>query len=869
MIPPRWLHQLFRFCAPASRPDLEGDFLEMYAHQRESMSKQRTHLHWVMASLRLLPLKWRVPNSSKNSNFPLIMLRMYVKTGSRNLWKNKGYSAINILGLGIGIAVCLLITLYVRDEQSYDKHFNNHENTYRLVGSYNNGGEERTHSALTPFLLKSLIEGQFSGIENLARLDYYRDILIIEGKATGEENMLIVDSSYFEVFDHTFVLGEPSSIYDPGRVVIDTDAAQRLFGKESPIGRTVEIQGRSFEVSALVEPLPKNTHFEGNIFIPVHGVLDWYPAWITENMGGLSHYLYLSTYSDNPEQLISEINDYTTEQWEYDTAPIYSLQQLSDIHLTSDLANEIMDNGSQSRVRVFLATALVILLLAAINYINLSMASAVQRSREVGLKKVLGAPKLTQYLQFQVESLVITFLGGLLALGLVSVGLPYFNQLTVKTLSFDHIFSPPILLGLIGTLVPLGLITGSFPALFLLKIPTLQGLAGKLLTRGKQRFNLRNSLVVAQFFLAITLIISTLSILNQIQFLKNKDLGINPNNVVIVPMQNQEMREQFDVVRERLLASPAVVGVSASSHSVTQRIGGWRGYRLPGVEQQVSAPTISVTHDFLENMGAEFLVGRNYHRDFPTDGTSAYIINEAAVEFFNLEEPMGASLRGATFTGSEWGEKDAKVIGIVKNFHFASLHESVRPVVFSLHTEATSTPYWLQVRLTENGKTEGIALLERLWKEYIPDRPFDYSFMTDDLNEHYTQEDTLLKVLTVFAGLSIFIGCLGLFGITAFIMKRRTREIGIRKVLGANQKGLVSLLSRDFMILILVSNAMGWPLAYYLMKNWLENFAYQAPFAWWTLLATAGGALALAFLTIAGHTIKATKANPVVALRQE
>lgn len=800
------------------------------------------------------------------------MLKTYFKVALRNLWKNRLYTSINIAGLSIGLAACVLIVLFVRDELSYDKHFEDSERIYRLTGSYNQGGDSKTLSAITSYPLMPVLTANFPEMESATRMTFW-NLLVSRGtQHIQQENIVLADSAFFDLFSFEAIAGDPgATIKEPNSIVLTESTMRKHFGDENGLGEILRINDVDFKVGAVVKDLPANTHFEAELFLPLATAMDWYGDWVHILFNGTSHYLYFKlTEGVQPLDLQTRINTFLNENYENDIdVHNYSLQAMEDIHLNSDLAAEIQANGSRSAVTIFTATAFVILLLACINYINLSVAGSFQRSREVGLKKVFGAGRGSQVFQFQAESLVVSLVSCILAVILIEMAMPYFNQLTDKAYDFQ-LFQDLILgAGLFGIGIFIGFISGSFPALFLLKMQTSEALRGGALSKGKGGFNFRNGLVVFQFFIVAILIASTFIILNQVNFLRNMDLGIDQEQVVLIPMQTGEMAEQYDVFRDELLRNAGVVNVTATSSHPANRIGGWRSYLPEGVEQGINTPTIVVSYDFFETMGTTMVGGRTFDREHPTDVREAYILNEAAVKFFGIEDPVGKPLTGFAYDLSTWTRKRAKIIGVVKDFHFASLHNEIRPVVFSLSSEITTGLNWIEVRITPENTKQTLAYLEDTWTTFSPDRPFEYSFLDENIAEHYASEDRFLKLFTSFSLLSIIIGSLGLFGLTAFMMKRRTKEIGIRKVLGAEVTGLVAVLSKDFLKLVLVANVLGWPLAYYMMDRWLQNFAYSSGISVWVFVVTGVGALLIAFASVAYHSIKTAGANPVNSIRYE
>lgn len=802
------------------------------------------------------------------------MLRTYLKVAVRNLWKNRLYTVINVTGLSVGLAACLLIMLFVRDELSYDKHFENSERIYRLTGAYNQGDDAKTFSAVTTYELLPVLTANFPEMEAATRFDFW-NVLVSKGdQHIWQDHIMVADSLVFDLFSIQAVAGDPhKAISEPTSLVLTESAVARHFQDEEPLGKVLRINEVDFKVAAIVKHLPENTHFEAEMFMPLSTAIQWYGTWVFDIFSGTSHYAYFRLAEGvNPSDLETRINAFLNKQYASNSDENqhdYSLQAMEDIHLDSDLVDEAGANGNRATVMIFIATAVVILLLACINYINLSVAGSFQRSREVGLKKVFGARSSAQVLQFQAESMLVSFTSCVIAIVLIEFLMPYFNDLTGKQITFSWINNFTLGLGLLATGLLIGVISGSFPALFLLKMHTSDALKGNTLNKGRGKFNLRNGLVVFQFFIAVILIASTLVIMHQMNFLRNKDLGIESEQVVVVPLQTGEVANQYETLREELLRNSGVVNVTASNNHPAQRVSNWRGYRQPGQQDRTFSPTVIVAHDFFETMEATILEGRSFDREHPTDNSEAYVLNEAAVKFFQMEEPVGSRLEGLAFTGTQWSRKNAVVIGVVKDFHMASLHSEVRPTVFSLSSQATTGLNFMNVRISPENMRETLQFMEATWQQFAPERPFQYSFMDDDINEHYVSENQFLSVFTTFATLSIIIGCLGLFGLTAFIMKRRTKEIGIRKVLGAEIPLLVGVLSKDFLKLVLLANLLGWPLAYFMMDKWLQDFAYSAGIPLWAFAVTGLGALLIAFASVAYHSIKTASTNPVNSIRYE
>jgi putative ABC transport system permease protein len=869
--PPKWLQRLFHFCCPADRDDLLGDFLELYESDAETFKKGKLLRMWTLYSLSLLRLKVIHKSQTQNSKFTTVMFKTYFKIGMRQLVKHRLYTIINMTGLAVGLAAFTFISFFVNDELSYDRHFSEYDRIFRISGEYDQGGDARVHSAQTSYLILPHAREVAQDDAVFCRVDFLSGVVRQQERMFMENELAIVDSTFFDIFSMAWVSGNPTTaLKAPNGLVIDQTTAQKYFGEKTAINQLLEIDDKSFVVTGVIEDVPNNTHFEVSVFIPMHGVMDWYPRWVTTNISGTSHYTYFKTSPHvNADALISQVGDKVAAVWRGDDKPTFHAQPIGEIHLRSELINEASVNGAMSTVIIFIVTALIILLLACINYVNLSVAGALSRGKEVGIKKVMGATNRSQTLQFQFESLILGLLSVLFSMVLVAAFRTFFNDITQKAFVFGWTSYGVMFLGLLLITVCLSIIIGSFPALFLLRESTTDNLSGNRLQKGRKGFALRNVMVMLQFFLAAILIASTMVITQQIRFMRNKDLGVDTEHVVMIPFGSTQNALAYETFRTELLALSQVKSVTASTVKPTNRVGGWRGYRTSEGAESVSCPTVIIAHDYFETMGVSTQKGRVFSREFPSDETEAYVLNEAAVKFFGLKEPIGSYLRGMAFTGAQWTPKDAQIIGVVDDFHFASLHDEIRPTVFSLSSEITMPLNWIVVKINGQQIPETLIALEQAWLKLVKDRPFYFEFMDDELDEHYQAEDRLLKVLSVFTLISILLGCLGLFGLTAFLMKRRTKEIGIRKILGATDSGLVSILSKDFLILVLVANIVGAPVAFWLMKNWLENFAYKMEISSLPFFLTALLGFVIAFLSIFHHTLKVTRANPVKSIRYE
>jgi putative ABC transport system permease protein len=620
-----------------------------------------------------------------------------------------------------------------------------------------------------------------------------------------------------------------------------------------------------------MEDMPNNTHFTARILFPMSGIRQWYPEWVTSNITGRSVLTYIKSTKDvRATNIESQCNSVIKDAWPGDDGiPELFLQPIAAIHLGPAMQGEIKPNGTETDVYIFCVTAVIILVLACINYINLSMASALPRSKEAGIKRVLGSTVRMIISQFQTESFLVLTISAIVALIAAYFLMPLLNELSGKNLSFSPWSDPLIGFGFLVVIFSIAMLAGLIPAIALLRSGTVRMLSGKLEFK-PGRYRVSNILIVFQFTIAVGLIASTLIVVDQIRFIRSANIGINTEQLIMVPLQTGEIAAKYETFRSELLKDPNIVSVTGSTNKLTGGVFGWRGYKVDPAKDMITVPTVTVAHDFFETLGAEVVDGRTFSRDFPADATSSYVVNEAAAELLELKHPVGAYMFGLAFNNvDKWTEVNAHIVGVVKNFHFASLHRSVEPVVFSLASDITPPVSWLEVRIKGQDLSGSIASINRVWSVLASSRPFQYEFMDEALKSYYIAEEQFMKLFVSFSILSIMLGALGLFGLTAFMTKRRTKEIGIRKVIGASTSRLIGLLSADFLKLVLISNLIGLPIAWYYMNRWMQNFIVQANFKWWIFVGTTLAAVLIAFAAILYHSLKVSKANPVKALRSE
>ncbi|HMG93976.1 MAG TPA: FtsX-like permease family protein, partial [Chryseolinea sp.] len=831
---------------------------------------RKADIRFLSDLITTLPLLWIIKNENATQR-PKNMLIPNLKIAQRTLLRNKLYTIINLGGLSVSLAACLLIALFVRDETSFDRQFKDYERIYRLGGNYQQGGDARITDAATTFLLHPLIEEQVSGIESLGRLDFDIQTINIDEKDYIEE-VAYVDSTFFDIFSLPFIQGDPASALDePSSVVIDRQTAVKFFGDANPMGKSIVMKDKLFTVSGVMDDMAGNVHFEAHILFPVSGIKRFYPDWVLTNISARSVYTYIKTNRDiNPSDIKAQCDNVIKAAWPVDTGvPQLFLQPISKIHLSPPMQGELKPNGTETDVYIFCITAFIILCLACINYINLSMAAALPRSREAGIKRVLGSTARMIINQFQTESFLVLLISGLLALLIAWSFMPMLNELSGKHLTFEPWADRVIGFGFVGVIVSIAFVAGIVPALTLLRSGTIRMLSGKLEFK-PGRYPISNVLIVFQFTIAVGLIASTLIVMDQIRFIRNANIGINTEQLIMIPMQTGEIASKYEAFRSELMKDPGILSVTGSTNKLTGGVHGWRGYKVNPAKDMITIPTVTVAHDFFETLGAQVHDGRTFSRDFPSDGTAAYVVNEAAAELLELEKPVGAYMFGLAFNNvDKWTEVNAHIIGVVKNFHFASLHRRAGPVVFSLASDITPPVSWLEVRIKGDDVKGTISSIGKVWSSLAASRPFEYEFMDEALRRYYIAEEQFMKLFISFSLLSILLGALGLFGLTAFMTKRRTKEIGIRKVIGASTSKLIRLLSGDFLKLVLIGNIIGLPIAWYYMDRWLQNFVVHANFKWWIFAGTMVAAMMIAFTAILYHSMKVSKANPVKALRTE
>ena len=800
------------------------------------------------------------------------MLINYVKVALRTMWRQRQGTVINILGLSVGMTVCLLIVLYVQDELSYDRFHTHAERIYRVAGEYDQGGEAVNRSALTTYLLAPDLEESFAAVEKVTRIDRSPAFVEFEGQQYHEEAVYWVDSTFLDIFSFPLLAGDAQTALDaPNAAIVSQTTAEKYFGSPAQaVGKVLTFfDSVSVMVTGVMEDMPGNSHLQADFLVSLRTIEPLYPDWVFKYRMGttLRTYLLLAEGS-SPRALEEQINRQVLENEGERAAQRrhYFLQALTDIHLESQLTGEITPNGDIRYVYLFSIVALLVVLIASINYVNLATAYATKRAKEVGIRQAIGAQKKQIVMQFLSEAVLITSLAFLIAGLLTELSMPLFRDITGKDVSL-HFLSNTTMMGSLFLIAPLvGVLAGSYPAFFVTSFSSVRALKGS--HPKSSASTLRKGLVAFQFLASILLLIGTLVIFKQLHFLRHQKLGITTEQVLLVPLPTTAIQQQYEPLKNRLLEDNRIISVTATNSALTQRVGGWRSYYLKGSEEETLIPTLVVEQDFFRTLEANFVAGRDFSQDHPTDVSEAYIINETAQKFLNLDAPVNTPIVGAAFTGSEWSRKNARIVGVVKDFHLASLHTEIQPLIFSLHSEQTMSVNLMVIRVT--GDVIGaVDHLKALWQDMNLERPFAYSFLDEDVYALYQAEERFLRIFTLFSIVALVIGGLGVYGLASFVAVQRTKEIGIRKVLGATVSHIVVLLSGDFTKLIFVAFLVATPLAHFMMQEWLQGFAYRTPISFWVFLVAGASILLITLLTVSIQSIRAALANPVDSLRNE
>jgi putative ABC transport system permease protein len=807
------------------------------------------------------------------------MIKNYFTLALRILQRQKVYSAINIFGLTLGVTASLLILLYVADELSYDNFHPDADRIYR-VDFHGKLQDEDFASAATGLPVAEAIQGDATGIESTVRIDKWMTCPVrYEENAFTEMHFLLADSNFFSFFNFKLVQGNPEdALRGPNKIVISERAAARYFGytgkgDRSPIGKTLTIGSEgniTAEVTGIAENPPHNSHIEYDFIMSLEtsGYIN-NPVWLTFEV-----YTYFKVFPGTDitgirktlDGFVKKYCERELQQFMNLSLPQFTKQggrlgfaavPMLDIHLHSQLEDELEPNGNIDYVYLFSMIAVFIVLLACINFMNLSTARSANRAREIGVRKTVGAGRGRLIGQFILESFIYVAVAFMISVLLVYVLLVPFNALSGKTLTAGMLLQPSFVAGFAIFMITIGLLAGSYPAFYLTSFKPVEVLKGKI-RAGAKSSGIRNTLVVFQFFISIALIISSIMVYNQLKYLQNKSVGFEKENVVGL-MHTMNLGNSANAFKEEILKYPEFVAVSYSNR-LPPNVDWFSPFKTSVSEENHLMGVYQVDYDHLKTLGLKVISGRFFSRDFLSD-SAAVLINEAAVRQMNLKDWEGKYIKNSVDGG-----RGMEIIGVVQDFNYESLKSDIRPLLIVLGP----TPNWdVAVRLAPGNPEEKIKRLGEIWKKFAPAAPFEYAFVDQNIDAKFRAEQQLSSVIVVFTTLAVCIACLGLFGLATFTAEQRAKEISIRKVMGGSAGQMVALLSRDFVKLILIAFLIALPVTWYGMNQWLEGFAYRIDFNVLVACLAGGIALVISLLTVSFHSIKAALSNPVDSLRND
>ncbi len=808
------------------------------------------------------------------------MFKNFLISAVRNFSRNKFYTLLNILGLSVGLAAFIFILLFVRDEMTYDKHNEKHERIYRIESNFNISNRHDLF-AIVPVPMGPAFKLEFPEVENFTRLTDVGNTLFRYGdKEYYENEFYFADSTVFDLFTLDFISGEAvSALNEPFTMVLTQTTAEKYFGAGNPMGEMiVSGSGRSYKVTGVIEDPPENSHLKFTALLSVVTLQELFGADNFNSMEPLAFWnigvytFILLNENASMESIVSRfpafydkymrpIGDQINASFELMYTP------LAKTHFRQGLGSDL-PTGNMAYIYIFSAVALFILLLATINYMNMATARSANRAREVGLRKVVGAYRKQIVNQFLAESLLLAFIALAIALLIVFLFLPDFNQLSGKDIRFS-LFTQPFVLGTILVItVVVGIASGSYPSFYLSSFLPINVLKGKAAKTGKSTAFLRRVLVVIQFFIAIFMIIGTFVVSSQLKFLRNTDLGFDKQNLVVMELQDSAFRSKVESFKNELLQDPSILGATNST-GVPGQINWIQVVRVEREDEMAEMAMIlaQVDHEYIKAMGMEIVQGRDFDKDMGTDKTEAVLINETGIKTLGWEaDPIGKKIQYGFDLDSNQGRM-LKVIGVIKDFHYRSLHNKIEPVMFFI----SEVPrYYLSVRIKEGKESEALATIEEKWNSYGAGRPFDYRYITQIMEEQYTGEHKISKIFQISTIVAIFIALLGLLGLSSFVAEQKTKEIGVRKILGASVGNILQLLYREFIFLILIAFILAVPIAWWRLDIWLsDSFIYHTSLKWSYFFLAGLVAFLVGMVTISFYIVRAASSNPVDAVKYE
>ncbi len=880
--PPRWADRLLSwFCAPHLLEEVQGDLYERFLRNVRifGLPAARRQYAWeVITFLRPFALKRQPDEPLTTSILSPAMIRNYLTVAWRNLLRNKTFAAINITGLAVGLATCLMIMLYVVHELSYDRYHAKADRIYRMtiLGQIEGKDLKIAYSSVPA---GPTLASDYPGVEAVTRVDYQQGTFIVKRgtESFKEEHVAYADSNFFDTFSIPLLKGNTrDALTEPNTVVINESTARKYFGDKDPVGQTITLGTQGlYRVTGVFQDIPSNSHFHYNIIGSLRS-LKLHETWLSS--GIMTYIVIRPNYAISqleariPEMVRKHVSSEMkqllgvslSEFQQKGNSFRFGFQPITDIHLHSHLEAEVEPNGDIKYVYIFSVIAAFILLLACINFMNLSTAGSAKRAREVGVRKVLGSQQGQLIGQFLSESLLVTFMALVIALGLVLITLPAFNQLAGTSFTFSALLSGRMIPAIILSGVLIGLLAGSYPAFFLSAFKPVSVLKGRL-QPGSRSGWLRHSLVTVQFMVSIGMIIGTLIVYRQLHFIQHKKVGFDKEQVLMLH-DTYTLGDKAGALKRQLAKLSQVVDITSGGYMPA----GPSNRSVDGIRLEDGNPQATVYREksfyiddrYINTLGITLAQGRNFLPAHPADQSSV-LLNEAAVKRFGFKQPVGKQI-WAVGDGTPDSQRRYTVVGVVKDFHFESMHEAIAPLIMFYGEDN----YQMALRIRTDNLSEFLKTLEKTWKAQT-NNPFAYSFLDERFNAMYQSEERVGQLFGIFAGLTIFVACLGLFGLAAFTAQRRTKEIGVRKVLGASVASVVVLLSRDFLKPVLVALVMATPVAWYGMNQWLQDFAYRIHIEWWVFALAGLLAVVIALATVSFQSIRAALVNPVKSLKSE
>jgi len=883
--PPRILLRFFKwFCHPKLHTYIEGDLLELYRERVEEKGKVKADLRFALDVLLLFrPGVIRPFEGYYRLNF-YDMFNNYLKTGFRNLVKRKEYSVINILGLAIGIASSLIIALFIQNEFSYDKFFSEADQIYKIV-------EERKYpehtelNVLVPYSFADIVVQDYPEVSNATFISgpYSSQSVSVKDKNDElvsflENNVFLADSNFLNVFNFKMLAGNPkTALLKPNSVVLTESAAKRYFGDENPLGKMIFPSGKNSIVTGVCEDPPKNSHFQFNYLVSSTSV-----GWLNQSKFNLkSAHCYIKL-KDNVDYkkleakfpalvakyVVGEIERVNKVSWKvYENAGngfTYFLKPLTSIHLDPANLGRMKPSGNINTIYILGAIAIFIFTIACINFINLSIARANERSKEVGLRKVMGSNRAHLIAQFFTESFILSFISVLLAVGIVFFTLPYFNIFIGGKLVLNTSFN--MLLIFLAIIFLVGLFAGLYPSFVLSAFKPITSLKGNITTPSKGKW-IRSGLVIFQFCVSIIIIICTLVIQQQIKYFGEKDLGFDKAQIIVLEGAFDKNVNNTLPFLNALKEFPQVEAAAG-----TLWVQGFQGvwtdrYRIQGASEVFSTPRVIIGDTFAEVLGFKLLEGRFFSEN---ENDSSYVIlNESAVKYMGIKNPIGEEIALITENKGKLTEVKFTIKGVIKDFHYQTLHDEISPLVIQSNENNFGRIKYITAKLKPGSTAQTLSNIENTWKTMMPGKPFNFRFLDETLNAKYQNEKQIGVVFSIFSSLSIFIACIGLFALSSYMVLKRTKEIGIRKVLGASITHIVLLFSLEYIKMMLWAFILAVPIAYYFMNEWLQQFAYHIEIQGWVFIVPAIFLGILISSTISSQSIKAALSNPIDSLRSE